>query len=150
LFRRACFAEIGGYIPIKGGAIDWIAVTTARMKGWETRTFTDKVCFHHRQIGTGNASPLAVHYRYGEKAYYVGGHPVWVTMRGFFRMRQRPRLLSGFLFLCGYWKSFVTRAHRPVSPELMRFHRQEQMTRLKRLFRLGRKPQATTGAESAA
>jgi cellulose synthase/poly-beta-1,6-N-acetylglucosamine synthase-like glycosyltransferase len=58
LFRRECFAEIGGYVPIKGGAIDWIAVTTARMKGWETRTYTDKVCFHHRKIGTGNTHPL--------------------------------------------------------------------------------------------
>ena len=29
LFRKECFEQIGGYIPIKGGAIDWIAVTTA-------------------------------------------------------------------------------------------------------------------------
>ena len=53
LFRRECFEGIGGYVPIKGGAIDWIAVTTARMRGWQTRTFTDKVCFHHRKLGTG-------------------------------------------------------------------------------------------------
>jgi hypothetical protein len=32
LFRRQCFEEIGGYVPIKGGGIDWVAVTTARMK----------------------------------------------------------------------------------------------------------------------
>jgi glycosyltransferase involved in cell wall biosynthesis len=31
MFRRECFEQVGGYIPIKGGAIDWIAVTTARM-----------------------------------------------------------------------------------------------------------------------
>jgi len=31
LFRRECFEEIGGYVPIKGGGIDWMAVTTARM-----------------------------------------------------------------------------------------------------------------------
>ena len=43
LFRRECFKEIGGYIPIKGGGIDWTAVTTARMKGWKTRTFIEKV-----------------------------------------------------------------------------------------------------------
>ena len=42
LFRRECFEEIGGYIPIKGGGIDWVAVTTARMKGWKTRTFHRK------------------------------------------------------------------------------------------------------------
>ena len=37
-FRRSCFDEIGGYTPVKQGAIDWIAVTTARMRGWKTRT----------------------------------------------------------------------------------------------------------------
>ena len=39
IFRRKCFEAVGGYVPIKGGAIDWIAVTTARMNGWKTRTF---------------------------------------------------------------------------------------------------------------
>jgi len=45
LFRHECFEAIGGYIPIKGGGIDWVAVTTARMKGWKTKTFTEKNLF---------------------------------------------------------------------------------------------------------
>ena len=49
LFRRSCYEEIGGYLPIKGGGIDWVAVTSARMKGWQTRTFTEKVIHHHRK-----------------------------------------------------------------------------------------------------
>jgi hypothetical protein len=56
MFRRKCFEAVGGYVPIKGGATDWVAVTTARMKGWKTRTFVEKVCFHYRKIGTGNHS----------------------------------------------------------------------------------------------
>ena len=44
VFRRKCFEEIGGYAPVKGGGIDYIAVTTARMRGWATRTFTEKGC----------------------------------------------------------------------------------------------------------
>lgn len=52
LFKQECFEEIGGYVPIKGGGIDWTAVTTARMKGWKTRTYTEKTCIHHRPIGT--------------------------------------------------------------------------------------------------
>src|SRR5712691_5562273 len=65
LFRRQCFEQVGGYVPIKGGAIDWIAVTTARMKSWKTRTFLEKTCFHHRKIGTGSDSQLMAHFRYG-------------------------------------------------------------------------------------
>ena len=53
LFRRECFESIGGYTAIRDGGIDLVAVTTARMMGWTTRTFPDKVCMHHRQIGTG-------------------------------------------------------------------------------------------------
>ena len=58
LFRRECFVQIGGYVPVKGGCIDHIAVISARMKGWKTRTFTDKICLHHRQMGTAQDSLL--------------------------------------------------------------------------------------------
>ena len=102
LFRRACFEQVGGYIPVKGGAIDWIAVTTARMKGWRTRTFLDKVCFHHREIGTGSSGTLAARFHYGRKAYYVGGHPAWELLRGVFQMRRKPLLVGGLCFTAGY------------------------------------------------
>ena len=58
MFRRRCFEEVGGYTPIKGGGIDWVAVTTARMKGWQTRTFLEKTCFHHRKMGTAGPEPI--------------------------------------------------------------------------------------------
>lgn len=84
MFWRLYFDEVGGYVPIKGGAIDWIAGTTARMKGWKTRTFVEKVCFHHRKIGTGASGALVARFHYGRKAYYAGGHPVWEVLRGVF------------------------------------------------------------------
>jgi glycosyltransferase involved in cell wall biosynthesis len=148
MFRRTCFEEVGGYIPIKGGAIDWIAVTTARMKGWQTRTFLEKACFHHRKLGTGNDSPLMVRFHYGKKAYYVGGHPVWEILRGIFQMREKPYIIGGMYFLGGFIWAVLTRMHRPVSPELMAFHRTEQLARLKRSFgrltRLGNGKQSGT------
>ena len=116
-----------------GWAIDWIAVTTARMKGWETRTFVEKTCAHHRQLGTGNDSPLMVRFRYGQKAYYVGGHPVWEILRGCFQIKDRPYLVGGLYFLSGFAWALLTRMKRPVSPELMAFHRGEQMARLRKV-----------------
>ena len=132
LFRRACFEQIGGYIPIEGGAIDWIAVTTARMKGWRTRTFLDKVCFHHREIGTGSSGTIAARFHYGRKAYYVGGHPAWELLRGVFQMRRKPLVIGGLSFTAGYVWAAVRRIPRPVSPELIAFHQGEQMARLRR------------------
>lgn len=134
IFRRECFEMVGGYVPINGGAIDWIAVTTARMKGWRTRTFLEKVCLHHRKIGTGGHGMLMARFHYGRKAYYVGGHPAWEFLRGVFDMIQRPYILRGLWFLAGYSWASVTRMERPVSSELIAFHRREQLSRLKQLF----------------
>lgn len=134
IFRRKCFEAVGGYVPIEGGAIDWIAVTTARMKGWHTRTFTERVCYHHRPIGTGNNHALFVPFHYGRKAYYVGGHPLWALLRGIFQMRNRPWIVGGFLFQLGFFWALITRTHRVVSPSLMAFHRTEQLGRLRALL----------------
>jgi GT2 family glycosyltransferase len=134
LFRRECFEEIGGYVPIKGGGIDWTAVTTARMKGWQTRTFTEKTCVHHRQMGTGSVSQLRGIYRHGQKDYYLGGHPLWQMFRCGYQMTRRPYVIGGLCLLAGYSSSFLRRAERAVSRELVQFHRREQMARLKGLL----------------
>jgi glycosyltransferase involved in cell wall biosynthesis len=136
LFRRECFEAIGGYVAIKGGAIDWIAVTTARMNGWQTQTFVERVSHHHRKIGTAENGALKARFHYGRKAYYVGGHPLWELLRGVFQMRAPPYVLGGIWFIAGYLWAALTRMPRAVSAELMAFHRNEQMTRLKRLLRL--------------
>ena len=49
MFRRQCFEEIGGYVPQKGGGIDLVAVLKARMHGWKTRTFPEKIFVHNRR-----------------------------------------------------------------------------------------------------
>jgi glycosyltransferase involved in cell wall biosynthesis len=134
LFRRECFEEIGGYIPVKEGGIDWIAVTTARMRGWITRTFTEKSCFHHRKIGTGDSGQLASFFKYGKKNYLLGGHPLWQIFRAFFQMRKKPFVIGGLLLISGYACGFLTRMKRPLSRELLQFYRREQMTRLKQII----------------
>lgn len=134
LFRQDCFAEIGGYIPVKEGGIDWMAVTTARMKGWTTRTFLEKKCFHHRKIGTGDSSQTTAIFKYGKKNYMLGGHPLWQILRSFFQMREKPYVIGGLLLLSGYTWGFLTRMNRPLSRELLLFYRHEQMTRLKQIF----------------
>jgi len=136
MFRRVCFEEVGGYVPLKAGAIDWVAVTTARMKGWQTRTFTEKVCFHNRKLGVGSASPgkLRTQFHYGRKAYLVGGHPLWECSRGVFQMREKPFMLGGLWFITGYAWAALLGSERVVRPELMRFHRAEQIARLRRIF----------------
>jgi biofilm PGA synthesis N-glycosyltransferase PgaC len=134
LFRRECFEEIGGYVPIKAGGIDWIAVTTARMNGWQTRTFTDKTCFHHRKMGTAKGSIYSAKFRLGREDYYLGGHPLWALLRAVSQMRHKPYMLGGLFLLLGYMTSAAKRIERPVSPELLQFCRKEQMQRLRSML----------------
>lgn len=135
LFRRECFEDIGGYIPHQAGGIDWIAVTTARMKGWKTRSFREKSFFHHRHLGTAERGVLASAFSYGEKDYYLGGHPVWELFRVAYRMSKRPYLLEGLAVGLGYAWAGLRRIDRPVSDELMRFHRREQMRKLRAILK---------------
>jgi len=135
LFRRKCFEEIGGYAPVKGGTIDSIAVMTARMKGWETRAFTDKLCRHHRESGTAQGGALTARFRRGAKGYAVGNHPVWELFRAVYQMTRRPYIVGGLALLFGYVWSPIRRPERPVSLELVAFQRQEQMQRLRQLFK---------------
>ena len=131
LFRRQCFEQVGGYKPIKGGGIDWVAVTTARMKGWKTRTFTEMTCCHHRPMGTASSGKLKAWYNLGRQDYYLGGHPIWQLCRSLLQMRSKPYVLGGLLLLTGFGWASVTRTKRPIDPDLTVFHQGEQMKRLR-------------------
>ncbi|HUC28849.1 MAG TPA: glycosyltransferase family 2 protein [Candidatus Acidoferrum sp.] len=135
VFRRQCFEEIGGYVPSKGGAVDSIAAVTARMKGWKTRTFTEKILFHQRSFGTAQDGILMARFRGGNKDYVVGNHPVWELCRTAHQMTKKPLVLGGLMLACGYLWSSIRHPLRPVSEEFVAFHRQEQMRRLRTFIR---------------
>jgi biofilm PGA synthesis N-glycosyltransferase PgaC len=132
LFRRECYEAIGGYTPVKGGGIDHIAVVSARMRGWKTRTFTDKVCIHHREMGTAQQGALKAKFRLGAKDYSFGNHPVWELFRTFYQTTNPPFILGGLSLAAGYVWSMVRRAEVSVSRDVVAFTRREQMQRLKR------------------
>lgn len=130
IFRRQCFSAIGGYFANEAGGIDWIAVTTARMIGWKTRSFREKPFLHFRHLGTAERSVLASSFSYGEKDYYLGGSPLWELFRVTYRITRPPYIVDGLALGLGYGWAMVRRVHRPVSKELIKFHRREQMRKL--------------------
>lgn len=134
LFRRKCYHDIGGYIAHRAGGIDWIAVTTARMMGWRTRSFSEKRFHHYRRLGTAERNHLKAIFSYGEKDYYLGNSPVWQLFRVGYRMTKPPYVIEGAALFSGFCWAAVCRTKRPISPELMRFHRGEQMRKLRAIF----------------
>lgn len=137
VFRRACFEGVGGYPVVKGGAIDSIATLTARMKGWQTRTFTEKIALHHRAVGTAQGGQIRARFNMGKRDYAIGNHPVWQICRGAYQLTRRPYVVRGLALMAGYLWSVVSRAEQPVQGELKRFRRKEQMERLVSLFGRG-------------
>jgi biofilm PGA synthesis N-glycosyltransferase PgaC len=134
LFRRECFEEIGGYVPVRSGGVDHIAVITARMKGWGTRTFTEKICQHHRKIGSAEHGAVVAKFRDGALDYVLGSHPLWELFRTLYQMTKRPYIVGGLMLLAGYVFAVVRRIERPVPRELVEFRRREQMLRLRKFL----------------
>jgi glycosyltransferase involved in cell wall biosynthesis len=134
LFRRECFEEIGGFVPRKIGGVDLVAVTTARMKGWQTRTFPEKPYYHHRKMGTAAQGNLIVPYRVGQTDYVLGSHPVWEFFRCIYQLTRPPILLGGSLRLVGFFWAMTRRVQKQVSADFVRFRREEQMRRLEKFF----------------
>ena len=153
LFRYRCFQDIGGYVPNPAGGVDWIAVMTARMKGWTVRAFPERRFHHHRSMGTAERGAVSALFSYGEKDYYLGGSPVWQAFRVAYRLRKRPYVVAGLALGAGYAWAALRRVRRPVSPELMAFHRREQMRKLRailgRLIRLRKVDNFSTGAAAS-
>jgi len=131
VFRRECYEGIGGYVPVKVGTIDCIAVITARMKGWKTRTFTNKVCHHHRKVGTAQRGVMKASFYTGVMDYAMGNHPLWQLFRTLYQTTKRPVIVRGVALGVGYLWALLRRGERPVSREFITFHRREQMERLR-------------------
>ena len=134
VFRRECYEDIGGYAPVKVGTIDCIAVITARMKGWKTRTFTDKVCQHHRKVGTAQRGPVKANFVTRRDGLRHGKPSSLAVVPQPLSNDQEAIRDSGPGAGAGYLWAFLRRAERPVSRELVKFHRREQMERLKNKF----------------
>jgi len=141
LFRRECFAAIGGYLPLKRGGIDTAAEITARMRGWKVRTIRSCKVLTHRPVRTGRGGVLATRFNKGVMNYEFGYHPLFqlaVSVRSIF---SYPVFMGTFWMLGGYTWAMLKRHPRQVSDEFVAFLREEQLRRLcLRRAKTARKP----------
>jgi biofilm PGA synthesis N-glycosyltransferase PgaC len=149
LFKRECFEEIGGYVPIAIGGIDLVAVLTARSKGWKTKAFCDKTCVHHRKMGTAKQRRLMVAFKGGKGDYMLGTHPLWEVVRTPYQMTRQPVVLAGGLRLAGFLWAMIGGATIVVPKELAEFRRKEQMLRLRSFLRGLFKAEWSSATEAA-
>jgi glycosyltransferase involved in cell wall biosynthesis len=137
-FRRLCFEQIGGYVPIGGGGQDTIADIMSMMHGWRIHAFPSLQALHLRPDGFGNDHVLQRGMKWGRKFYLLGYHPLFYLGQCVRRLGRRPILLGSACQLFGFLVACWKREERPVTVEFVRFLRKVQMQRLRATLMLTR------------
>jgi len=140
MFRRACYEQIGGYIPLRHGGIDAAAEFSARMHGWKTRTFMDLLVEHHRRMGSAGRSILLSFYDMGVREAALGYHPFFELFRCANRMSASPMVLGGLIQFWGYVHAKIKRLPVALPADCVAHLHKEQMNRLRGLIGLKPKP----------
>jgi hypothetical protein len=55
IFRRSCFDQVGGYVPLYYGGSDWLIQIDAKMAGWKIMTFRHDFPFRVSPSTVGDA-----------------------------------------------------------------------------------------------
>lgn len=127
-FRRECFDQVGGIIPMKYGGEDAAACFSARMYGWETKSFPDLIALHHRL--TGDKNPFKARFRDGYVEYSLSYHPLFQFIKCIGRVKQSPYLIGSFLRFIGFWVARFTIRSQNLPTELKIYIKKEQFNRL--------------------
>jgi glycosyltransferase involved in cell wall biosynthesis len=128
MFRRKCYEEIGGLLPIEYGGEDWYAEVMARKSGWQVRSFPELTVHHLRESGTANSSTRYC-YHQGIADYSLGSHPVFEFAKLARRVTWRPYVIGALARLLGFIVAHFS-GKRMVPPDFVAFLRKEQMARL--------------------
>ena len=131
MFRRDCYEQIGGYVPLRFGGIDSAAEITARMHGWQVQTFPELEVLHHRRVASGGGRFVTTQWRHGLRHYSLGYHPLFEMMRNIDRGRDRPYVVASVLMTAGYLWGFISGRKRELPNDVVRYLQTEQMERLR-------------------
>lgn len=133
LFRRECFEQIGGFVPIKFGGEDSAAEITAKMKGWEVEAFDELEVYHHRRV-SGSAGMVKSRFRSGMMHYQLGYHPFFQIVSTVYRLADRPYIIGSLLTLFGYFWAYFRRMDRPMGQDFIEYLSAEQVSRIRSLL----------------
>src|SRR5579872_2345476 len=129
-FRRKCYEDIGGYIPLRYGGPDWVAEVLARQKGWGVRSFPELKAFHHRPTGTAE-SLLSYWFQQGRMDYSIGVLPSFEIAKCISRLGSNPVLFGAMARLGAFALSYCSKFPRLMPPSFIEYLRREQRARMR-------------------
>ncbi|MBN1604971.1 MAG: glycosyltransferase family 2 protein [Chitinispirillaceae bacterium] len=133
-FRRSCFEQIGGFIPMTIGGEDSAAEIVARSQGW--KVFTDKSLnvFHHKKMLTGNSTVFAARFKQGMSNYILGYHPLFHFLSCISRVTEKPYIIASTGLAIGFLSAWIRKMERKLSDTTIEHLRREQLKRIKQIF----------------
>lgn len=136
LFRRECFEEIGGYLPLPYGGIDAAAEITARMKGWIVRKFPENKVYEYRHTGSALNGLYAARFKEGLKFHSLGYSTIFYLLRCISRLKDPPFLVGSALSIFGFLYAKVKTHSICLAPDAVSYLRSEQMRKMRRMLLL--------------
>jgi hypothetical protein len=133
-FRRGCFESLGGLIAIPEGGWDALTCAVARLRGYETRLFTDLIVDHHKPRNFAHGSVLHRRWQLGVRDYALGYHALFEFLKCCSKLRHQPFFFGAAAWWLGYCSAVLQRRGHLIPAEVVAFVRREQATRLRRLF----------------
>lgn len=131
-YRRACFEEIGGFVPEVGW--DGYDCHRARWFGWRAVSWDDpELQFTHlRPMGSSQKSIYRGRIRHGKGQFHLGAHPVFFVISSLYRaVRQRPYISGSVFAIYGYVQAWLSGEKRFGDAEMTAFVRAYQMRALR-------------------
>ena len=132
-FRRACFDQIGGYVPMYCGGEDWLAQIDARMAGWDVLACPELHALHLRPTSSAGGRWRGL-FRLGLMDGAFGSHPVFEALKCGRRIVARPVLAGSVVRFCVYawWK--ISGRKPLIAPNKVAFLRSQQIAKMSRLI----------------
>jgi poly-beta-1,6-N-acetyl-D-glucosamine synthase len=132
VFRKLCFENIGGFVPMKYGGEDTVACFKARLHDWKTWSFPDMIAIHNKPVGTGHAGDIMkIRFRLGLCDWGCAFAPMFMIFKCLRRcIKEHPLVLGGMAHLAGFFYGYLLFEGRQLPKELVQFIRHEQKQRI--------------------
>lgn len=141
--RKACFEQIGGFIPARGW--DTVDEIKAQALGWQTRHFPELQFYHLKSEGSG-IGQVRTNVMLGEIYHQTGGGALFFSLKLLHRaIVSRPPVVGAVVMLYGYLRSVLSRRPLLVSDAEARHYRRLLN---QRLLRAARTPLVKVGLAS--
>jgi glycosyltransferase involved in cell wall biosynthesis len=127
IYRRECWRQIGGLLRQPGW--DTLDEVKANMLGWSTVTFLEIQLEHHRPAG-GAYGTWNNWVKNGLANHIAGYHPLFMAIKCLKRSLQAPVVIGAVGLWWGFLSGYVRGGEQVNDRALIRYFRQQQISRL--------------------